>query len=179
VNVDPNDVLEVARHVARNYKRRCWWVDVDDLTSEACLQIMLSARSFDPQVGVAFKGYAYRAAMRSLSYYVRRQSSPVSASDATLKDMVNARRAEVPIGLTDHRPSAAEQLDTVRWHLAARRQIRRVAAKTTNGDAAIRTILDGDKPAPAARATTSRAVHLIRRKLRDDAVMFELWQRTP
>lgn len=76
--VDPQSIMKMAANVARNYKRRCPWADVDDMTSRGCIAIVAAQQTFDPDVGTEFKDYAMRAAALQVKDLLWRQFSPVS-----------------------------------------------------------------------------------------------------
>ena len=176
--IEPGEVVKIASGVAWRYARRCWWADVDDLIGEASRVVLEAARTWDPQVGVPFSGYAAKAAQRALSGYLWEQSSPVTSSDPRI--MAGTYRAEVDPEAHPVDPTAPRLLDDAHWRLRVRAGIRRIAARTRDGEYAIPVLVHGVPPheVPAPRQTVYRAVHLVRRKMRDDRELYQLWQAT-
>jgi hypothetical protein len=178
--VDPETVLRIARAVALRYKRRCWWADVDDLTSEASVAVLRAARTWDPQVGVPFEGYAGRAAVLGVRAFLWRESAPVSGGQSDPRaNLTGVRRVELGDDLAVESSTPA-QIDTVRWRLAVRDRIRSLAQQSKGGDAAYevvgrdRTPSDVQREHPEVRVYS--AVEVLRRKVRDDYKLYDLWK---
>lgn len=78
----PSELAEVIRNadiLAARYKRRCWWADVDDLRQEGLAAQLQCRSTWDPDYGVPFGAYAWRAAALAMRAFLLRMSAPVSA----------------------------------------------------------------------------------------------------
>jgi DNA-directed RNA polymerase specialized sigma subunit len=195
--IDGEEVQRIARAVARRFKRRCWWADVDDMESEACVAVLKAHKTFDPQVGVPFAGYAARAAALQITDWLWRQSSPLSGGlHDPEKNIAGVFRMTLDILASGHRgedttrreltvdPDTGNELDVAAWRLAVREQLRLLAERTRNGDLAVE-VLVRDRPSRDVMQQTGRgrdvykATELVRRLARKDAALYELWQRAP
>jgi RNA polymerase sigma factor (sigma-70 family) len=74
--LDLKDGHAVAETAARKYKKKCPWMNYDELYQEAWVGI-LSANKYDPSKG-PLKGYLYTAAKNRVSDYVCKFSSSLS-----------------------------------------------------------------------------------------------------
>lgn len=83
-----------AQKVARKYKRKCWWVEVEDLEQEAIKAQLEAARTFDVARG-NWEQYSWRVAVLSIHEYVQAQSAPVTAGLRNGKPLRNLTRAPV------------------------------------------------------------------------------------
>lgn len=76
-----DELTRVSRMVARSYKKRCSWVDIQDL-EQACWTVFAGAATrFDTNEGTPFAGYAQSSAYRSLKTVVHRAGTPVPGSN--------------------------------------------------------------------------------------------------
>jgi DNA-directed RNA polymerase sigma subunit (sigma70/sigma32) len=202
-NIDAVEVMRIAKAVARRFKRHCWWADVDDLESEGAVAVLRAHRTFDPQVGVPFAGYATRAAALQITDYLWRQSSPVSGGmHDPQKHIAGKHRVGLDMpesqssgqaGATrvserkSHKelmvfPDVEETLDVEAWRLDVRRQLRAIASITKDGDLAVAVMVHDERPAEVIKRSgrnAYKATELVRRKVRKDAASYELWQRAP
>lgn len=87
-------ITKNADKVAKRYKRRCWWADVEDLRQEAIVQQLDAWRRFDVSQGVALEGYLFRVAVYAARRALLKASAPVSASHR-LDVLVGLYRAPV------------------------------------------------------------------------------------
>lgn len=91
----------IAEDVARRYASRCWWSDPADLRQQAWVIVLEVLREFPPlqEDGTVDRGrfgsWAYVAAMRQMSRYMWRASSPVSAGDKEVRDLAGVHHLEV------------------------------------------------------------------------------------
>lgn len=69
--IEKNVALAIS--IAVKVSKRCRSVDIDELCSEARLQLCRAALSFDPTRGVAFSTYAYRCIESKLLTFCRNQ----------------------------------------------------------------------------------------------------------
>lgn len=116
------EMIKLTRAVAWRYKRRCWWASFDDLMQQAALAVLEAERTHDPQTGIPFEGYAWRAAVNQLHGAVLRESAPVSAPTHKLPDLKGLFREALDEGLID--PHA----DPYRLLAALEKQARMTAA---------------------------------------------------
>ncbi len=72
-------VLDVARCASRSWKRKNWWLEVEELEQELCQHLPKAVRAFDPRVGVPLRAYLMRAATTHLWKEVWSRSSPASS----------------------------------------------------------------------------------------------------
>lgn len=193
--ITAEDVLRIAKAVARRYANRCWWADPDDVTSEASVAVLQAKRTWDPTVGVPFDGYAQRAAALRVRTYLWGESSPVTGGlHDPKKNIANVRRAGLMMRTAGghdapemhserpelmHTPDPAAQLDDANWRLRVRRRLRALARDGRDGELATEVLVRGRKPAEVI-AESGRdvygAVHLVRRKVRSDRRMYNLWR---
>lgn len=200
--VNAEEVLKIARSVARRYARRSWWADREELESVAAVGVLEAARTHDPQTGVPFEGYAARAAANHVHDYLWAESSPLSGGGHDpRKNIAGVHRTTitnqgafaataardqgegadlVPEELSvSHDPGRA--LDVIRWRLRVRRRVRAIARLTPNGDAAVEVLTRGASALEAAgdRRVAYNATQLLRRKMRDDLTSYRLWASAP
>lgn len=176
------DILRIARAVARRYKKKCWWANLEDMISEASVAILESRSNWDPQVGIPIEGYVARAAALRIRDFLWRQSSPVSGGLHNPRELiagVHAAPLEEDLAL---REESVEVLhDRISWRLRVRDQIRRLASITRDGDLAVEVMVHEEKTTSDLKRETGRdvygAVHLVRRKARYDATLYKLWRR--
>lgn len=189
-----DDVLRIAKAVARRYANRCWWADVDDMTSEASVAVLQAARTFDPEVGIPFDGYAARAAALRVKMFLWGESSPVSGGlhdpqkhiagvmrdELTVRGRGDDKGAEFERPELSYSPDPGDELDAVDWRLKVRRRVRALSRDGRDGDLAHEVLVRGRRPAELIEETgrdVYGAVHLVRRKLREDRRAYELWRQ--
>jgi len=182
MTIGSEEVLRIAKAVAMRYKARCWWADVDDLVSEASVAVLKAHKTFDPQVGVPFAGYATKAAIHRLRGYLWRESSPLSGglhnprkniagvySTALMDDVAQTTE-----------PNVREQMELIEWRHQVRDRLRILADRTRDGDLAVEVMVHDRPPGEIIRETGRRAysaVSLVRRKVRTDAPLYKLWRQ--
>jgi DNA-directed RNA polymerase specialized sigma subunit len=180
--IDADEVLRIARGVARRYAARCWWADIEDMTSEASIAILKARRTWDPEVGVPFAGYASRAATLRVRDYLWSQSSPVTGGLADPQKNIAGTQA-VSLDEAKHGEVADPRslLEEYEWRMRVRARVRKIAKRTKDGDLAIEVLVH-DRPSGEVIKETGRrvyqAVHLVRRKARLDARLYRLWQHS-
>lgn len=174
-----DDVLEIAKKVARRYARRCWWASREDLEQEASLAVMQAARTFDPHVGVPFKGYAHRAAVNALGPYLWRQSSPVSETFHRLKTLAGVVHTELKEAYHLASPDRPDlMLEEAQWRQQVRERVLALAQETPDGQLAMALLLEGEAAAEddQPRQSVYRASARIRGKIRIDWELYSLWK---
>ena len=98
LHADAEQIAGIARGVSQRYAARCYGADPTDLYQQAYTIVLEVRRGRLPQLqdGTidrnAFGAWAWTAAMRRLSRYLWRQSSPVSASDHACQDLVHVHQ---------------------------------------------------------------------------------------
>lgn len=179
--IDGDEVLRIAKAVARRYANRCWWADVDDMTSEASLAVLTAKKTWDPEVGIPFDGYAARAAALHLRTYLWRESSPVTGGiHDPQKNIAGVHSGEFDEELhsSQHTADPGQRLDEAHWRLKVRRRIRALARDGRDGELAAEVLVRGRRPRDVIAETgkdVHGAVHLVRRKIREDRRMHKLW----
>jgi DNA-directed RNA polymerase specialized sigma24 family protein len=114
--MDGQELMRIATVAAKKYQRRVWWASFEDMRSEALVAVVQARKTWDPDYGVTFGAYAYRAAILAIRPYLWRNSSPVSESWHKLPTLsgvhrtglVNAKRVK------DER-WPADDLDHSQW----------------------------------------------------------------
>lgn len=184
MSADPmtgREVLRIARAVARRYAKRCWWADVDDMTSVASLAVLEASESWDPQVGIPREGYVARAAALQVRDFLWRQSSPVSGGLHNPRELIaGVHAAPLDEDLVEHDTDPGKKLDRLRWRLRVRDRLRKLAGRTRDGDLAAEVLVRGRTPVEVRKETgrdVYGAVHLVRRKAREDEPLYKLWRR--
>lgn len=193
--IDAAEVKRIAKAVSKRYANRCWWADPEDMEQEACIAVIKAHKTWDPQVGVPFVGYATRAANKTVHDFLWRESSPVTGGlHDPEKNIAGVLRAPLPDEspkADDKKPSfvptslatvdnTAAQLDDVKWRLSVRRRVRQLAARTTNGDAAVEVLIRGRAPSEVREelgGDVYRATELVRRQVRNDSVSYKLLKK--
>ena len=180
--LDGETVMEIAREVARRYKRRCWWADVDDMAGQASVAILEAQRTWDPQVGVPLEGYVRRAAVLSVKGLLWRTSSPCSGGlGDPRRNLAELRRVPDDHAPATARPDMEGKIDTERLCARVRARVAELAARTRDGQRAV-PVLVGETTASDGpreeRVATYKAVELVRRKARADAEMYRLWSES-
>lgn len=77
-------------------------------------------------------------------------------------------------------PNPGAVIDHADWRLKVRRRIRALARDGRDGDLAIEVLVRGRQPKDLVKETgrdVHGAVHLVRRKMREDKRTFKLWQQ--
>lgn len=160
----------IARYVAGRYAARCWWADAQDLEQQAWAVVLEVLREYPPTYPDGnlnrdvFGATAHVAAMRQLSRYLWRQSSPASAADCELRELAGVLRA--PIGQLGHVRDSSKlvelmsrqlPIDEVVWYSEARGKIRARVEDLCGRDELVRAglsvLLDGEAPREVVEAT--------------------------
>jgi len=183
-----------AKTVARRYRRRVWWVSVEDLEQEALAAQLAAERTFDLSKG-EFGGYAWRAAVLACHRYVLSQSAPVSGrhDPSVLKglyreefasesnDADQRKRYAVVPGQGNEDLSLEEAIDRARLAVRVRRRLRQVLGK--QGEKFALGMLTREfTPREVARDHSVEvqrvysAVRSIRDKVSADQVLYDLWR---
>ncbi len=181
MTIESEEVLRIAKAVAMRYKRRCWWADVDDLVSEASVAVLTAHKTFDPQVGVSFAGYATKAAILRVRGFLWRESSPLSGGlHDPRKNIAGVHAAPLDDNLLERTPNARDQMELIEWRHRVRDRIRVLADRTRDGDLAVEVMVHERPPGEIIQETGRRAysaVSLVRRKVRSDAPLYKLWRQ--
>ncbi len=176
-------VETLATKVARSYQRRVFWAELDDLKQEAALAALRAERTYDPQCGVPFDGYAWRACVLALRRWCWKASAPVAEADHKLHTL----RGVYGMELTDYDSGADTHamLEEKDWVERVREQVDYLLDKL-GGDAGVaaRVIVLEDEPAEVARqlglpvASVYRIVRRGRALLTNNALLYDLWRES-
>lgn len=177
--MDHDEMASIARRAAARYARRCWWADKQELEQEAWVAMLRARKTFDPQVGVPFGGYAWRAVVVSLSSYLWRQSAPVSAGDRDLEELAGIHRAPLEAAANVAQALDVEELvDCVR-----RARLVRDVIDLHDEDGHARAVLLGERrPQEVARESAGdvsqvyRSTQRARSALGTDAELWYAWR---
>lgn len=159
-----DDVAKAAAHKYRSTAR----ADFDDLLQQAWLAITQARNTFDPNYGIPFEAYAWRACMRALAKYVERTCSPVGGGQTAVAKITTMQIVEwdrIDIG------DLEGCLDAARWQHATRARLDALLAEVPDGALAALVLLDEYRPSEVAkrrrvpvkrvyRATTRARQHL-------------------
>lgn len=92
----------IVRSIALRYKSRVWWADLADLEQQAWAVVLEVYREYAPTSAATgaldrgrFGSWAHVAAMKQMSRYLWRESSPVSTCDHDAKNLGGVHRAAV------------------------------------------------------------------------------------
>ena len=86
MTVAPEVLEEIERNakvISRRYKRRCWWLEVEDVKQEAIGAQLQALSRFDATRGTPIGGYLWGAALNAARRAVHKASAPVSHSHRT------------------------------------------------------------------------------------------------
>lgn len=178
---------EVALNVARRFKRKCWWASFDDLAQVARMACFTARRTFNPDHGTPFAGYAYRAASRAVWSYVLRESSPVSASDHYLSDLRGLARADLTV-LEDapkQQPSVLEDLVQAEWRAKVKQRLVALLEEALgkhDASMVLRVMLGQEQPSQVAADNGVATAQIYRQRRRAtllvlrDTQCYRLWQ---
>lgn len=165
----------VASQAANAYATR-YRMDADDLTNEAYIAVMLASKTYDPERGVPFRAYLWRAAVRCLFGYTAKQWSPVSGRDS--RTLLKQHRS----GTSPEQPTEPMQ-DIERFATLIRARITYLLKDLNipDTDLALRVLLEGSKAREIAdetgcpRRRVYNATYRLKQALKDDRVLQDLW----
>lgn len=180
------DALDVAREVARKFKRRAWWAEVAELEAEILAELVGSYQSFNPEM--VFRAWAWRVAFRAARNALWSASSPCTGPQRPTRAQTEALRGqqrqevdEDAAPLTAAVPRQDELVASKRFRLALRRELARVIDGGRGGDLATEVLLFDDAPAEVAAregvevGKVYRAVCAAKRRIESDARLYQLW----
>lgn len=182
--------LQLAAGIAGRFGRRVWWSSVEDMEQTALLAMVEAARTFDPAVGMPWKGYARAAAVRAIWYSIWRDSAPVSAGQREVRNLAGLHRQDLDshAGMTlpaaDAWPDQA--YDSADWHTRAAAVIAdRLAAMGDGAAIALEVLIEEERPrhVAARHGMDASKVHRLaaqaRRRIAMDPYSYELWKELP
>ena len=138
--MDTNDLPMVA---AKKYKRRCWWVDVEDLTQEAWPTMLRAKMTFDPSTGVPEQAYLWRAVVIRLKNYVWSLSSPVSANDGEKPNLAGVLHERLHPGMADRAPYGETLTIQRNFTSLIDSEVRHTIMRLDNGELAADMLISG------------------------------------
>lgn len=178
-------IAGVAAKAARRYARRVFWADPADLEQEAYVAALDARKSWEPDCGVPFTAYAWRACMNHLRTFCWRNSSPVSETQMRLETLRGVHRSALGIDLPDASPLPDEAYLEAEWVNAVRDQlsfllIERLGSK--GAAAAMRVLVDEEGSAAVAAdagletVIVYRSARRARETIASNAVLYALWK---
>lgn len=172
----------IARAASARYKRKCWWVEREELEQQALLAVLEAQQTHDPQTGIPFGGYAWKAAVNQLHASVLRASSPVSAPSRKLPDLKGIYREMLDEGLIDPALSPEEVLLKLERKQRLKVVLNEVFDATPDQHLAREVLLHERTPREVAdeqRVSVERvyeAVRRMRNRLGKSYALWTLWQ---
>jgi DNA-directed RNA polymerase specialized sigma24 family protein len=189
----------VVEEVARGYRRRCWWADMDDMRQEAMLELSKSLPKRDREQPLA--PWVRTIAMRAMRNLLWRASTPCSAPQhpemkhvAVLRTQQReappAEGAPVPVDGPDvqltaegpEHPSPEALVMGRRYTLRLREELQRVIlADDRTGHLALEVLLyDAPAGEVAEREEVEvvkvhRAIAAAKRRITHDATLRAMW----
>lgn len=176
------EIRQVSLAVARRYKRRCWWADIDDLTNEAAAAIVKALPNWDPEVGVPVEAYVWRAAAFACKHWLWKNTAPVNASSHSAKELKGIHRVSlkaVHSQESDHDPH--RDYTDMEWRQRVKAHLEEIIASTPNGDLAAAVLLEERKPMDMEADTQRvyKAAAVLRNRLRQSYPLYKLWKELP
>lgn len=167
---------QIATSVAKRYKRRCWWADLEDLINEAYAAVLSAKEKADSTR--PWEPYAYTAAMHAVRSYLWQNTSPVNETCKKVDNLRGAHRAELTEDIELQRPSAYELLTRHQWLQRVKQRLEELSVVVPDGNDALDFILDEDKRAAdyGDPAIVYKASSALRRHISRDTELYELWQ---
>lgn len=173
-----------ASRAAGRYKRKCWWVDYDELHQVAALAQVEASPKFDPSWGRPLEAYLWRAAFIAVRTAVAKASAPVSSRSQPQRDLRGLYRAPLPedTGAPLH-AALVEEPHVVRYDRA-----RRVRERVTSlfGEQSLEFALgvlthewnprDVAREHGVAVTEVYAARQLMTQRLAADEVLLQLWK---
>lgn len=183
-------MARIAKDVAWKYARRCWWQDRQEIEQQAWTVVLEVKKHHAPRDAAGeidrniFGAIAYKAAMRQLSRWMWRESSPVSTTDHDVKNMGDAFRAPTTkLERAEFSPPSPEDLvDEKRLLKALTKRVYELCGNTLYVRATMLILMEGEKPAEIAKALgidiwiLYRTNEWMKIVLRSDSKMLELAQ---
>jgi len=189
----------VVEEVARGYRRRCWWADMDDLRQEAMLELAKSLPKRDREQALA--PWVRTIAIRAMRNLLWRASTPCSAPQHPETHHVAILRTQhreappvegAPVAVDGPDPQLTtggpEHLSPEalvigrRYTLRLREELHRVLlSDEAGGHLALEVLLyDASAPEVAERegvetSRVHRAVAAARRRITHDATLRAMW----
>lgn len=163
--MDDDDFMEqamqrIVKDVSWKYAKRCWWQDRRDIEQQAWTVVLEVKKHYAPRDATgaidrnAFGAWAYTAAMRQLSRWMWRESSPVSTIDHDVKNMAGVHRAPVFHAESKENSGRTPEdfVDEKRLLKAIEGRIFELCGNTIYVRATLMVLLQGDTPREVAEA---------------------------
>lgn len=153
-------MARIAKDVSWKYARRCWWQDQRDIHQQAWCVVLEVKKHYAPRDATgaidrnAFGAWAYTAAMRQLSRWMWRESSPVSTTDHDVQNMAGVHRAStIQAEKQEYSPRSPEDLvDERRLLKSIEARIFELCGNTIYVRATLLVLLEGETPRDVAAA---------------------------
>jgi len=176
--------MEIAQKVTHRYCRLCSWACADDLRQEATLAALQAEKTWRPDGGAALASHLYLAALRAVQHALFKSSAPVSTCHRTerLAGLVSVD-VEAAERMAASDLPADSNLHLSRWRVQVMGRLNEVLG--ADADVAAPVLLDDVPPARAAVNAGLPVVAVygvlqrVRRRLRNDHVLQELWEQRP
>lgn len=179
-------VASVASKVAAQYARRCVWADQRDLEQEATIAALDARRTWDPERGVPFGAYAWRACTLHLGRWLLKASSPVSETWHNVANLKNVHHTPVDEAYAVVADGAYESVELAVWASEVREQVQQVLREQLSREhaqVANRVLLQNAEVEQAATefgysvVGVRRIARRARRLLKDNTQLFEMWRQ--
>lgn len=180
--LDDIKVRRLAIAVAKRYKRKCWWAELDDLTHEGVVAIMKASEpgKWDPTVGVPLEAYVSRAAAFACKRYLWKNSSPVNASSHQEKELRGIHRAELK-EVKGCAPDLHQAYVDADWRRRVKKQLEQIVLDSPDGELAAAVLLEGIKPADM-EGNLNRIYKVrkeLHKRIRHSYPLYKLWKELP
>jgi hypothetical protein len=187
-SLDDIKVRTIAVKVAKRYKRKCWWADLDELTHEAVVAIMEASKpgKWDPDVGVPIEAYVWRAAIFACKHFLWKNSSPVNASTHQEKELRGIHRAEFSKQVIDDQCALVKETPyhaylEADWRKRVKEQLEKLVVESPEGDLAAAVLLESTQPADMEGNLRSvyKARKELHKQIRNSYPLYKLFKELP
>jgi DNA-directed RNA polymerase specialized sigma subunit len=170
-------VDSIALTMAKRYKRRCWWADLDDMTQEARTALLEALRTADPQSSVPVDGYLWRVAAFRIRAFLWKNSAPVNAPWHKMTELRGVHRAELSPLIEDDSISAPKTIDERQWRERVRARLADLASRVEDGFLAKALLLE--EQGTRTDKSLNKARSRLKKDIRNDFELYELWREAP
>jgi DNA-directed RNA polymerase specialized sigma subunit len=165
---------KIAMSLAKRYKRRCWWANIDDLFQEAYRTGLDAQRTWDSEGSVNFQWYAWRAMAYELRKFLWKNSSPLSCSSHNFDKIKGIHRVELKDSI-----ESEINIEKELYQKEISSEVRqRLIELLESNDIEVIQVLLKTKEANQTKdpRATAKAVSRLRNKVKKDYKMYDIWK---